>query len=440
MEIGRAALKRHHEYLAKYVTDIILMMDEDLRIVEVNDRAVEIYGYSRDELLRMTLFDIRVTETLPDIAELKAQWNDSDGVIYEVLHHRKDGTAFLVEVSTRLMNFEGETFYQSICRDISERELVVEKLRRSERNLQTLIGENVDSIIIVEGEGFMRFVNPAAEALFGRKAANMLGTSLGFPVVSGESTEIDIFGRGGVQAIAEMRATTVDWEGKEAFLVSLRDITERKQAEKEKQQSFEKERKALEATVRAISEIVERRDPYTSGHQRRVGELARAIAAEMKLSADQIEGIGTASLIHDIGKISIPAEILTRPSNLSDIEFGLIKEHSRSGYEILKDIEFPWPIARMVLEHHEKMDGSGYPNGLSREQLLIESRIITVADVVEAMASHRPYRPGLGLEAALAEIVKQRGIHYDPEVVDACMRLFREKGFKSQFDLQPTWG
>ncbi len=198
-----------------------------------------------------------------------------------------------------------------------------------------------------------------------------------------------------------------------------------------KRESIERMRKALGATVQAMAVTVETRDPYTAGHQRRVADLARSIATEMNLSADQIDGIRMAAAIHDLGKISVPAEILSKPTKLTSIEFSLIKTHAQSGYDILKDIDFPWPIARMVLEHHERMDGSGYPNGLIAEETLMESRILAVADVVEAMASHRPYRPGLGIDAALKEIEKNRGTLYDTGVADACLRLFREKGLST---------
>jgi PAS domain S-box-containing protein len=197
-----------------------------------------------------------------------------------------------------------------------------------------------------------------------------------------------------------------------------------------KKDSIERMRKALWATVQAIAVTVERRDPYTAGHQRRVADLARAIAMEMNLPTDQIDGIRMAAVIHDLGKISVPAEILSKPSELTDLEFGIIKTHAQSGYDILKDIEFPWPIARMVLEHHERMDGSGYPNGLVAEETLLESRIMAVADVVESMASHRPYRPALGIDAALEEIENKRGTHYDTSTVDACLRIFRENGYQ----------
>jgi PAS domain S-box-containing protein len=199
-----------------------------------------------------------------------------------------------------------------------------------------------------------------------------------------------------------------------------------------KKEGIERIKKALGATVQAMAVTVETRDPYTAGHQRRVADLSRSIATEMNLPADQIDGIRMAAIIHDLGKISVPAEILSKPTRLTALEFSLIKTHSQSGYDILKDIDFPWPIARMVLEHHERMDGSGYPQGLIAEEALLESQILAVADVVESMASHRPYRPALGIDAAVKEIENNRGTLYDNAVADACLRLFREKGYQLQ--------
>jgi hypothetical protein len=209
-----------------------------------------------------------------------------------------------------------------------------------------------------------------------------------------------------------------------------KEIIRHQQREDERQQNMDRLRKALEGTVSAIGAMTETRDPYTAGHQRRVSDLARTIAAEMGLAPDQIDGILTAGMIHDIGKIVIPAEILCKAGKLTEIELSLIRNHVQAGYDILKEIEFTWPIARMVLEHHERMNGSGYPNGLTGDNILLESRILAVADVMEAMASHRPYRPGLGINAALDEIAKNRGTLYCPDVVDICLRLFSEKGYK----------
>ncbi|HDQ04553.1 MAG TPA: HD-GYP domain-containing protein, partial [Deltaproteobacteria bacterium] len=201
------------------------------------------------------------------------------------------------------------------------------------------------------------------------------------------------------------------------------DITERKQ-------SFEKVRKALDATVRAMAATVETRDPYTAGHQYRVAHLAQAIATEMDLDEEQIEGIRIAGLIHDIGKIAVPAEILTKPGKLTPLEYNLVKIHPQSGYDILKDIDFPWPVADAVFQHHERMDGTGYPQGLKQNDIIIEARILAVADVVEAIASHRPYRPSRGIEMALEEIYKNSQLLYDKDVVEACIRLVREKGYE----------
>lgn len=175
---------------------------------------------------------------------------------------------------------------------------------------------------------------------------------------------------------------------------------------------------------------VETRDPYTSGHQIRVAELAEMIAVRMSFTPHQVEGIKIAAAIHDIGKLTVPAEILSKPSKLSDIEFQLIQIHPEAGYNIVKDIEFPWPIADIIMQHHERMDGSGYPKGLKDGEILLDARILAVADVVEAIASHRPYRPAYGIDTALKEIADMKGILYDAAVVDVCLNLFKDKGFK----------
>jgi putative nucleotidyltransferase with HDIG domain len=208
------------------------------------------------------------------------------------------------------------------------------------------------------------------------------------------------------------------------------DIARRESAEAEVQSTLNKLRSAMGGVVQAMALTVERRDPYTAGHQRRVSDLARGVAAEMALSAHQIDGIRMAGLIHDLGKICVPVEILSKPGQLSEIEHTLIKDHPQVGYEILKEIEFPWPVAQIVLQHHERIDGSGYPAGLCGEDILVEARTLAVADVVEAMASHRPYRPTLGRDMALEEISQNKGVLYDPDVVDACMKLLQEKDFQ----------
>jgi len=207
------------------------------------------------------------------------------------------------------------------------------------------------------------------------------------------------------------------------------DITPRKQAEATLHDTLDRLRNAINTTIQVIVSTVEARDPYTAGHQARTADLARSIATEMGLHKDKIEGIRIAGSIHDIGKLSVPAEILAKPGKLTEMEFGLIKEHPTRGCEILKNIDSPWPLSEIVYQHHEHMDGSGYPRNLKGDEILIEARILAVADVVEAMASHRPYRPALGIDATLQEIENNRGVLYDADVADACLKLFREKGY-----------
>ncbi|MEN6311848.1 MAG: HD domain-containing phosphohydrolase [Acidobacteriota bacterium] len=214
----------------------------------------------------------------------------------------------------------------------------------------------------------------------------------------------------------------------------LWDITDRKLVEGKLARTLEVLRKTAGTMIRVIGSMLEMRDPYTAHHQQRVADLARAIAEELALPPDTIDGIRVAASIHDIGKMSIPTELLTKPTRLTELEFKMLKTHPRAGYELIKSIEFPWPIAQIILQHHERMDGSGYPSALKSGEILPEARILGVADVVEAMASHRPYRPALGIDAALKELTRNSGVLYDPEVVEACLRTFRKNKFAFRVD------
>jgi PAS domain S-box-containing protein len=213
------------------------------------------------------------------------------------------------------------------------------------------------------------------------------------------------------------------------------NISERKKAELGLQASVEKLRKALAGTIQAMALTVETRDAYTAGHQRRVTNLARSIAQEMGMSESDVDGLRMAGVIHDLGKISVPAEILSKPGKLTPLEFSLIKIHPQTGYDILKNIDFQWPIAQIVLQHHERLDGSGYPHGLMGEDILQEAKILAVSDVVEAMSSHRPYRATLGIDMALDEITSNRGILYDASIVDTAVDLFTKKDFQFNYTI-----
>ncbi len=216
----------------------------------------------------------------------------------------------------------------------------------------------------------------------------------------------------------------------------ISDVTEEKHAEEKLQQTTASLRRAILGTVQAVSTAMELRDPYTAGHERRVADLAVAIAAELGFSQWQIEGVRIAGLIHDIGKIYVPVEILSKPGRLNEVEMSLIRMHSQAGFEILKGSEFPWPIAEIVIEHHERIDGTGYPRGIRGDDMLIEAKIIAVADVVEAMASPRPYRPALGLNLALEEITSKRGKHFDTLIADICIDVFCKNNFQFDYSME----
>ncbi|ARH01608.1 PAS domain S-box protein [Tatlockia micdadei] len=245
----------------------------------------------------------------------------------------------------------------------------------------------------------------------------------------GVSYQIPFRRKNGKPIILGLHATAITWYGKPAALTMVQDVTELKQAQDKINRYVKQLEKAINGTFLAVSNMVELRDPYTAGHERRVGLVAKAIAEEMGWPPARCEALELIGLVHDIGKVSIPAEILSKPGKLSAMEMELVKGHARAGYEILKDIEFNAPVAETILQHHERMNGSGYPQGLMGNEILPEARIIAVADVLESMSSHRPYRPALGLEAALNELLRGRNELYDPEAVDAIVRLIREKGY-----------
>lgn len=328
---------------------------------------------------------------------------------------------------------------------------VLERVRK--RNL-LILDSAADGIAGLDSEWRFVFINRSALAMLGYVVDELFGESFNtvlvnehdnggaFPferVFDGLSSPssmpvtVQLKKRDGGVFPAELTISTVtDHSGAVDRVVSFRDITERLRAEDEIGNSYKRMRKTLFDGVYAISQALEFRDPYTSGHQKRVADLSVAIASSIGMSADDVDGIYMCGIVHDIGKIHVPAEILSRPSRLTEIEFAIIKVHSESGYQILKNIDFPWPIAEAVYQHHERLDGSGYPRGLSGDEIITVARIITVADVVEAMASHRPYRPALGTEAALAEIKKNAGKLYEGDIVEACLSLFGEGfAFKS---------
>ena len=318
-----------------------------------------------------------------------------------------------------------------------------QQIRDSEERFRSL-GENAPDIIYtLDADGAFSYINPAWEKILGHKKEDVIGRYFVDFAKSGDVLRYTRFlkqARDNKETIKGFTGTLLTKEGSErlfnisgspnfdsklnttGLIGTIKDITDL-------ERNVEMLRSALESTITAMAVIVESKDPYTAGHQKRVMDIAIAIAEEMNLQEDKINGIRMAAMIHDIGKINVPAEILSKPGQLTDIEFNIIKTHPEVGYNILKNIEFMYPVAQIVYQHHERLDGSGYPRGLSGDDILIESRVIAVADVIEAMATDRPYRASLGIAAALEDIQQGRGALYDPEVVDACLRIFEEKGF-----------
>jgi PAS domain S-box-containing protein len=372
---------------------------------------------------------------------LKGEIPEND---YQFRAVTSNGTVKWLQINARIITWDGVPASLSFITDITDRRQAQEELRASEEKYRTIFENAQEGIYQTTCEGKFIMANQAMARILGYDAPEELLDAQSDlarriyvnpedrtkvieqvqreGVVRGQ--EIQFYRRDGRKIwISRTMRIVRDDQNNEPYLEGIvEDITEKKE-------SVDRLRKALGGTVQAIASVVETKDPYTAGHQRRVADLARAMGTEMHLSSDQIEGLRMAGIIHDIGKISVPAEILSTPRRLTAIEFSLIKMHAQSGFDILKDVDFPWPIARMVLEHHERMDGSGYPNGLTGNDILLESRVLAVADVVEAMATHRPYRPALGLEAALEEINSKKGILYDPQVVSVCQRLFQDKNF-----------
>ena len=318
-------------------------------------------------------------------------------------------------------------------------------LNENRRWLKTTFDSIDDAVITTDHHGRIKSMNKAACSLINSDIDCMFGRDFQETVdifESGTMEPIKLFsGKDSIPSDVVLKSTqgttpiSVNISGISekdnvvGKVVVLRDISELKKSEDALKRSLSQLRRTFDETVASLTAMSEKRDPYTSGHQQRVAELACRIAVKMQLSAEEINCIRIAGILHDVGKISIPAEILSKPTRLTDLEMNLMKTHSEAGYEILKGISFPWPVADIVIQHHERIDGSGYPQGLSGENILREARIIAVADVVEAMSSHRPYRAALGLPRAMAEIARGRGTAYDPEAVDACTQLIEEDNF-----------
>lgn len=333
-------------------------------------------------------------------------------------------------------------------RDVTERNRIRQELTDALTQFRGVVEQSVAGIYIVQNSK-LAYINPrfaeilgysACEELLDREVLSIVAESdrdiAGKNIQRRISGEIDslayetrLLRKDGSIVEVGVHGSAATLRGQPAIIGIMQDITNKKQAERNTREYLANLEASLMGTVNVAVSMNAMRDPYTATHQRRVADIAAAIGTEMGYDANRQQGLRIAGMLHDIGKMSVPAEILIKPGKLSTLEYVLVQHHTVAGFDTLKTVKFPWPVAEIALQHHERMDGSGYPNRLKGDEILQESRIIAVADVVEAMSSHRPHRPSLGLHAALTEIESGRGNHYDPAVVDACMRLFREKGY-----------
>lgn len=332
---------------------------------------------------------------------------------------------------------------------LRERRDAQDASRESEARFRAMIEQSISGTFIAGADGRMIYANPRLAEILGfddeaelvgmpaldmvapedrERAADTMRRHLAGEE-RGQRYSFAAMRRDGVRVTLGAHGTAGTYAGQRVLIGVAQDVTELLHAEEEIKGYVAKLEHAMQGTLEVIAKMVELRDPYTRGHERRVAEICAAIGAELGLPAERIEGLRVAGSVHDVGKIAAPAEILSKPTRLTPSEYALVKEHAQLGYEILKEVEFPWPVAEVARQHHERMDGSGYPRGLKDGEILLEARILAVADVVEAMSSHRPYRPSMGIEAALAEIERGAGAQYDAEVSAVCLRLFREKGY-----------
>jgi PAS domain S-box-containing protein len=421
------------EFIVQHMYDGIMVFNTQQLLVEANPAALKMLGADKS-IIRRELKQLSPLFPLLD----KVCFTETE--TRSELAWDKSGETHFYELDAKIIrdNSDRQVGWLVVLHDATER-------KQREMEYRTIIQTTTDGFCLTDIDGMFLDVNDAFCRMIGYSREELLKMSvsdidavekreeMATRIVRIKETGVDRFEtcqrRKDNRLInVEVNLNYIEVDGGRMFAF-IRDITGRKHVEEEKRRNSEKLVSAMDSTIEAIAMTVEMRDPYTAGHQRRVTQLACAIANDLHYTEDQVRGLRLASLIHDIGKIRIPTEILTNPDELSEAEFALMKMHPQTGYEILKTIESPWPIARIVHQHHERLNGSGYPLGLSGAEIIPEARILAVADVVEAIASHRPYRPALGIDKALEEIIQKKGILYDPEIVDACVSLFNDKEF-----------
>ncbi|MEW6333822.1 MAG: HD domain-containing phosphohydrolase [Thermodesulfobacteriota bacterium] len=444
------ALRKSEEYFKAIIqnaSDIILIVDKLGTVTYASPSLERFLGYRPEEWIGKRSLDLIVAEDKPRAMEDFGKALQMKEPVHNRFRMRhKDGTERILEgIGRNLLDDPIVAGFVMNIRDITEGAKAAEREKEAADRLEILFLSNPTGLLLINArtrvitsanQAALDIMESAREEVIGQVChtfvcpAELHCCPILDKGLSTDRSEKVLIAKNNRPVPIIKSVVQVNIDNEPYLLESFIDDTERKRGEEQLQSTLESLRKAFGTIIQVMVAAVESRDPYTAGHQTRSADLARAIATEMGLPQQQIDAIRMAGTIHDIGKLSIPAEILSKPTRLTEIEFSLIQEHARKGFEMLKDVESPWPLAEIVYQHHERMDGSGYPRNLKGEEILIEARILAVADVVEAMASHRPYRPGLGIDIALGEIEKNRGLFYDDAVADACLKLFREKGFR----------
>ncbi len=453
------ALEESEERYRSIFEDAILGLyrrTPDGRFQNVNAAFAAIYGFDSPQQMLAEVEDVgRQLYASQDDREEFARRLAATGELHdiEIEQVRRDGTRIWVRSHDRVVRDASGAVrsFEGTVEDITAEHLAESALAESEERFRTYVQSAPDGIFVVDVQGRYLDCNPAAGRMVGRTSDELLSMSVADMMVpsgaaaaaagfaelvrtGGLHQEIELLHKDGSEVTVQLDAVAL---GDGRFIGFCKDVSLRKAAEEQAQhaarqlgRAAERLRRALEETVAAMGAIIETRDPYTAGHERRVTALSTAIAEHLGMPEESVTAVKLAAEVHDIGKIAVPAEILSKPGRLTSMEYDIVRQHPVTAHAILGAVEFPWPLAEIVLQHHERLDGSGYPHGLTGEQILAEARVLAVADVVEAMASHRPYRPALGMEAALAEIESGRGTLYDAAAVDACLAVIREGGFE----------
>jgi len=450
------------------VNGLFCVYDTEGQIVYMNKKFRDLVDYPDDVLKKMNISDLAVDRHKKRIRErMRSRLDEGKERSWELPIRGRNGSEFTVIAKTSPL-YQQERLVGGILlvEDITERKKAEAEVRESQRRLADTIESLPDATMVIDREGKVLYWNREMVEMTGFLASDMVGHgdyeyALPFYGIR-RPILIDMIVDSRVRF--DNQYTYVHKEGKVLFtetktgklkgkerilwgratplfntrgqivgaIESVRDITDRKEAEDDLKRSHERLEAIFSGTVSALAVTTEKRDQYTAGHQHRVATLACAIAKEMGLSAKMIDDIKIAGTLHDIGKLYVPLDILSQTGKLTEIEQLFVKTHPAAGYDIVKSIPFDGPIAEIILEHHERLDGSGYPRGIKGDEILLEAKVLSVADVVEAMASHRPYRPALGIDKALDEIQRNSGHLYDETAVNACVRVIKNNKFEFQ--------